>query len=67
MEIMFEDLTVDAQDKLLKAAGISRPEDMDWDELPVAVIDFNDPDDFDFGDDDDDMANIYDDEDDYYN
>jgi len=40
MEIMFEDLTPDAQQRLLKAAGVSRPEDMDWDELPVAVVDF---------------------------
>ena len=38
MEIMFDDLTKAAQKKLLNEAGISRPEDMDWDEIPVAVV-----------------------------
>lgn len=44
MEIMFEDLTPEAQKRLLDAAGVSRPEDMDWDELPVAVVEFSESD-----------------------
>lgn len=70
MEIMFEDLTPEAQERLLKEAGVARPEDMDWDEMPVAVVEF-DSEDFEYEDDDfvddmDDMDEMYDDEDDYY-
>lgn len=72
MEIMFEDLTPEAQRKLLKEARVSRPEDMDWDELPVAIVEFNEGDhefngDSSFDDDDDDdelPEDIYDSE--YY-
>jgi len=74
MEIMFDDLTEDAQKRLLLEAGVSRPEDMDWDEDPVAVVEF-DNDDFELDDDPyvdddvdemDDMDDAYGDENDYY-
>lgn len=39
MEIMFDDLTPEAQEKLLREAGVSKPEDMHWDTCPVAVVD----------------------------
>ena len=41
MEIMFDDLTPQAQERLLEEAGVSEPEDMHWDEVPVAVVEFN--------------------------
>lgn len=40
MEIMFDDLTYDAQKRLLKEAGVTAPEEMNWDEVPVAVVEF---------------------------
>ena len=40
MEIMFDDLTYDAQKRLLKEAGVTAPKDMNWDEVPVAVVEF---------------------------
>jgi hypothetical protein len=39
MEIMFDDLIPEAQEKLLKEAGISTPEEMGWDENPIAFVD----------------------------
>jgi len=46
MEIMFDDLNSDAQKRLLKEAGVTTPEDMNWDEDPVAVVELEkvDPD-----------------------
>jgi hypothetical protein len=44
MEIMFDDLTPEAQERLLFEAGISKPEDMHWDEVPVAVVEFREED-----------------------
>ena len=44
MEIMFDDLTEDAQKRLLDEAGVSKPEDMHWDEIPVAVVEFSEND-----------------------
>ena len=67
MEIMFEDLTPDAQKRLLEAAGVARPEDMDWDELPVAVVDFETEDYYIDEEDDeeyiDDLGSMYDEDD----
>jgi len=40
MEIMFDDLTYEAQKRLLEEAGVSSPEEMDWDTIPVAVVKF---------------------------
>ena len=40
MEIMFNDLTIEAQKRLLDEAGVSRLEEMDWDTIPVAVVEF---------------------------
>ena len=64
MEIMFEDLIPDAQKRLLRAASVLRPEDMDWDELPVAVVEFTDSKyefkDDDFDDDDELYEDMYD-------
>jgi hypothetical protein len=37
MEIMFDDLTSEAQERLLEEAGVSKPKDMHWDEVTVAV------------------------------
>ena len=44
MEIMFDDLTHEAQERLLREAGVSKPEDMHWDEVPVAVVEFHEDD-----------------------
>ncbi len=41
MEIMFDDLTDDAQRRLLKEANVSSPEEMDWDTIPVAEVKFD--------------------------
>ena len=41
-EIMFSDLTPEAQKKLLKAFRIKSPEDMNWDVVPIAVIPISD-------------------------
>ena len=40
MEIMFDDLNPKAQKRLLEEAGVSKPEDMHWDEVPVAIVEF---------------------------
>lgn len=37
-EIYFNDLKEEAQQQLLKAAGIKDPADANWDVLPVATI-----------------------------
>jgi len=42
MEIMFDDLTYEAQERLLSLAGISSPEEMNWDSVPIAVVEFED-------------------------
>ena len=56
MEIMFDDLTEDSQKRLLAEAGVSSPEEMSWDTIPVAVVDLTEEehglDDDDFMDDD---------------
>ena len=41
MEIMFDDLTTQAQERLLEEAGVSKPEDMHWDTSPVAVVELS--------------------------
>ena len=38
VEIYFEDLKEDAQNTLLDVYGISKPEDMNWDIQPIAII-----------------------------
>ena len=38
MQIMFNDLTHEAQKKLLAEAGVTSPEDMHWDTVPVVVV-----------------------------
>jgi hypothetical protein len=38
MEIMFTDLTEDAQKRLLEASGIKDPKDMNWDVFPVTYV-----------------------------
>ncbi len=62
MEIMFDDLTKEAQIRLLGEVGIDDPEDMGWDVKPVAVISFEE-DPWDYDDDEEDED---DDEDDDY-
>ena len=42
MEIMFDDLTYEAQKRLLEEAQAVSPEDMDWDRYPVAIVEFED-------------------------
>ena len=44
MEIMFDDLTPEEQERLLEEAGISKPEEMHWDEIPVAMVEFSEDD-----------------------
>ena len=44
MEIMFDDLIPEAQERLLDEAGVSSPEEMGWDTDPVAVVRFEDAD-----------------------
>lgn len=41
MEIMFDDLTPQAQERLLEEADVSTPEDMHWDEVPIAIVEFS--------------------------
>jgi len=41
-EIMFSDLTPEAQKKLLRAFHVRSPEDMNWDVVPIAVIPISD-------------------------
>ena len=41
-EIMFSDLTPEAQKELLKAFHIRSPETMNWDVVPIAVIPISD-------------------------
>ena len=38
MKIMFDDLTDKAQARLLRMAGVSSPEELNWDTLPVAEV-----------------------------
>ena len=45
MEIMFDDLNPEAQERLLNEAGVSSPEDMHWDAIPVAVVELIEQDD----------------------
>ena len=40
MRIMFEDLTYEAQVRLLDEVGISSPAEMRWHIIPVAVVSF---------------------------
>ena len=40
MKIMFDDLAPEAQERLLREAGVSKPEDIHWDTYPVAVVEF---------------------------
>ena len=40
MEIYFDDLTEEAQKRLLECAGVEKPEDMNWDVFPITVIEF---------------------------
>ena len=41
MEIMFDDLTEEAQKRLRKETPVSEPEEMDWDTIPVAEVKFD--------------------------
>ena len=40
MRIMFDDLSEDAQRRLLAEAGIKSPEEVGWDVEPIAIVDF---------------------------
>jgi hypothetical protein len=40
VKIMFEDLTYEAQVRLLSEAGVSSPKEMKWHILPVAIVEF---------------------------
>lgn len=39
MRIMFEDLTYEAQVRLMDEVGISSPAEMGWYTVPIAVVD----------------------------
>jgi len=41
MKIMFEDLTYEAQMRLLDKAGVELPNEMGWNIMSVAVVDFD--------------------------
>ena len=41
MEIMFDDLSYEAQQRLLEEAGVATPEEMDWDTEPLVVLNFD--------------------------
>ena len=41
MKIMFEDLTYEAQVRLLDEAGVSSPVEMKWHIVPIAVVNFS--------------------------
>lgn len=43
-ELYFRDLTPEAQKALLQEAGISRPEEANWDVFPIDVLEFPDSD-----------------------
>lgn len=69
MKIMFDDLTDEAQARLLRMAGVSSPEEMNWDAIPVAEVELpedmegvHDEDDYDFvyGTDEDTCSDDYD-------
>lgn len=40
-ELYFSDLTEDAQQEILKRAGVKSPEDMNWDVFPITTIEFD--------------------------
>ncbi len=41
VEIYFHDLSQDKQKEILKAFEIEKPEDMNWDIYPVAIVPVN--------------------------
>jgi len=70
MKIMFDDLTKEAQIRLLEEVGVDDPEDMGWDIKPVAVVKFEEDEEdddeghWDYDDDDEDFVDYgYDDDD----
>lgn len=42
MEIMFDDLIYEAQVRLLAESHVTSPKEMNWDTIPVAVVEFGD-------------------------
>ena len=40
-ELYFDDLTEQAQNELLRKAGIKSAKDMNWDVFPITVIEFD--------------------------
>ena len=38
IEIFFDDLKEDKQKEILEAFGVEKPEDMNWDVFPLAII-----------------------------
>lgn len=66
MKIMFDDLTKEAQIRLLEEVGVDDPEEMGWDIKPVAVVTFEEDEDeghWDYDDDDEDFVDYgYDDD-----
>ncbi len=47
-ELYFNDLTPNAQARLLEAAGIKHPSEMNWDNIfPITVLYFDDDDSYD--------------------
>ena len=54
MKIMFDDLTKEAQMRLLGEVGVDDPEEMGWDVKPVAVVIFEEDDHWNYDDDDED-------------
>ena len=40
VEIYFNDLNTEAKKEVLDAAGVNDPSDMNWDFIPLAILDF---------------------------
>lgn len=40
VQIFFNDLTPEAQERVLEAAGLSSAEEANWDVIPLAVLDY---------------------------
>ena len=44
-EIYITDLTKEAQEELLKVAGVQSPEETNWDVFPIAIVEFEEDED----------------------
>lgn len=40
VEIFYDDLNEEAQERVLEAAGVEDPDDMNWDTMPLTIVEF---------------------------